>query len=75
MADPMKAAKRMFDEFLSKADLASMPDYDPNAKDAGTGSGAEGWRTSESLRLTKARLRYIGRKAVNSRWNKNKKIK
>jgi hypothetical protein len=33
MADPIKTAKHIFEEFLSKADPASMPDYDPNAKD------------------------------------------
>jgi hypothetical protein len=34
MADPIKTAKSIFDQFLSKADPGSMPGYNPNTKDA-----------------------------------------
>lgn len=72
MADPIRAAKRMFDEFLSKADPASMPDYDPNAKDAqaqaaGRKGGLEGGK-ARAKKLSSTRKRSIAHKAATARW-------
>ena len=33
MADPIKTARHMFDEFLSKVDPLAVPGFDPDAKD------------------------------------------
>jgi hypothetical protein len=78
MADPIKAAKGIFDQFLSKADPAAMPDYDPNAKDAqaqaaGRIGGKKGG-ISRSRKLSAKRRTQIARNAAKSRWKtmKNK---
>jgi len=72
MADPIKTAKRMFDEFLSRADPASMPDYDPNAKDAqakaaGRKGGLKGGPSRSRILSSKGRSQ-IARKAAMARW-------
>jgi hypothetical protein len=72
MADPIKTAKQMFDEFLSKADPASMPDYDPKAKDpqaqsAGRKGGLKGAKV-RAASLSQARRRAIAKKAARARW-------
>jgi hypothetical protein len=74
MADPIKTAKRMFDEFLSKADPASMPDYDPNAKDpqaqaAGRKGGLKGGAARAAVLSPRTR-RKISKKAAKQRWEK-----
>jgi hypothetical protein len=73
MADPIKAAKRMFDEFLSKADVASMPDYDPKAKDAqAQAAGRKGSRKGGLARaasLSSRKPQKIARDAARRRWN------
>ena len=72
MADPIKTAKHIFDNFLSKADPASMPNYDPNAKDAqaqaaGRKGGAKGGK-ARALKLSRAQRKVIARKAAQARW-------
>jgi len=72
MADPIKTAKKIFDQFLSKADPASMPDYDPHAKDAqaqaaGRKGGLKGGR-ARADNLSPQKRRKIARKAARSRW-------
>ncbi len=74
MADPIKAAKQIFDEFLSKADPASMPNYDPNAKDpqaqvAGRKGGSKGGRVRAD-NLSARKRQQIAKKAARARWNK-----
>jgi hypothetical protein len=75
MADPLKAAKRMFDEFLSKADPASMPDYNPNTKDAqAQAAGRKGGRKgglARAVSLSPQKRRQLAKKAANSRWRNN----
>ena len=72
MADPIKTAKGIFDQFLSKADPASMPDYDPNAKDqqaqaAGRKGGRQGG-IARAASLSPAKRRKIAKKAARTRW-------
>jgi hypothetical protein len=75
MADPIKTAKRMFDEFLSKADPASVPDYDPNAIDleaqAAGSKGARQGGLARASRLTPKKRRQIAKRAATARWKKN----
>jgi len=78
MADPIKAAKRIFDQFLSKADPASMPDYDPKAKDpqkqeAGRSGGKKGG-AARAATLSEKERHKIAMKAAKSRWNSTKNI-
>lgn len=77
MADPIKAAKRMFDEFLSKADPASMPDYDANAKDAqaqaaGQKGGSKGGKARAHALKAEQRV-AIARSAAKARWKGTQK--
>lgn len=72
MADPIKAAKHIFDQFLSKADPASMPEYDPNAKDpqaqaAGRKGGGKGG-IQRAKALSAKKRSEIARKAARARW-------
>jgi hypothetical protein len=62
----------MFGEFLSKADPASMPDYDPNAKDqqaqaAGRKGGIRGGRV-RAKSLSPRKRKEIAKKVAKSRW-------
>ncbi|MGB7591368.1 MAG: histone H1 [Terriglobia bacterium] len=80
MADPIKTAKHIFNEFLSKYDSAATPDYDPSAKDAQAQvAGRKGGLKGGKLRaenLTAQRRKDIARKAARARWALNKqKIK
>lgn len=74
MADPIKTAKRMFDEFLSKADPGSMPDYDPNANDtqaqAAGRKGAGNGGMARAERLSTRKRKEIAQKAARARWSK-----
>jgi hypothetical protein len=74
MADPIKTAKHIFDEFLSKADPASMPDYDPNAKDTqAQEAGRKGARSGGIRRaqvLSAKKKAQIARKAARARWGR-----
>ncbi|MGO8792491.1 MAG: histone H1 [Terriglobia bacterium] len=72
MADPIKAAKGIFDQFLSKVDPASMPNYDPNAKDpraqaAGRKGGLKGGKVRAD-KLTPDRRSKIAAQAAEARW-------
>jgi hypothetical protein len=73
MADPIKTAKNIFDNFLSKADPASMPDYDPNAKDArAQAAGRKGGKSGGVARaksLSSKKRKLIAKKAALARWN------
>lgn len=73
MADPIKAAKNIFENFLSKADPASMPDYDPNAKDpqaqaAGRVGGKKGG-VARAVNLSPRKRHKIAKKAARARWS------
>jgi hypothetical protein len=72
MADPIKTAKHIFDEFLSKADPASMPNYDSNAKDAqAQAAGRKGGRKggpARAVRLSPLQRSKIAANAAKSRW-------
>jgi hypothetical protein len=72
MADPIKTAKHIFDEFLSKADPASMPNYDPQAKDAqAQAAGKKGGRKgglSRAARLSPLQRSKIAANAAEARW-------
>jgi len=74
MADAIKAAKHIFDQFLSKADPASMPDYDPNAKDTrAQAAGKLGARKGGKIRakrLSANRRSAIAKLAAQTRWRK-----
>lgn len=72
MADPIETAKHIFDQFLSKADPVSMPNYDPNAKDAqaqaaGRRGGREGG-LARAARLSPRKRRKIAKLAAKARW-------
>lgn len=74
MADPIKAAKNIFDQFLSKHDPAAVPDYDPNAKDpqaqaAGSKGGKKGGLARATI-LTARKRRQIAKEAAKARWRK-----
>jgi hypothetical protein len=73
MTDPIKTAKKIFDQFLSKADPASMPGYDSDAKDAkAQAAGRKGGKKGGPARaasLSRKKRRQIARRAANSRWN------
>jgi hypothetical protein len=72
MADPIKTAKSIFDQFLSKADPASMPDYDPNAKDAqAQKAGRMGGKiggSARALKLSAKKRSQIAKSAAVTRW-------
>jgi hypothetical protein len=75
MANPIKTAKHIFNEFLSKADPASMPNYDPNSKDtqaqaAGRKGGLKGGK-ARAKRLNAERRSAIAETAANARWEKS----
>lgn len=76
MADPIKAAKNIFDQFLSKADPDSMPNYDPNSKDkqaqeSGRKGGIKGGR-SRAKKLPASKRSAIAAKASQTRWAKER---
>jgi hypothetical protein len=75
MADPIKAARRMFGEFLSKADPLAVPGFDPDAKDpqawAAGRKGARLGGLARAANLTPTRRREIARKAARMRWRKH----
>ncbi|MGH9447326.1 MAG: histone H1 [Terriglobia bacterium] len=74
MADPIKAAKHIFDQFLSKVDPASMPNYDPNAKDQqAQAAGRKGGKKGGLVRaasLSPTRRHKIAKLAAKARWQK-----
>jgi hypothetical protein len=74
MADPIKTAKKIFDQFLSKADPASMSGYDPKAKDAqAQAAGRKGGRKGGPIRAARLSLRkrqQIAKNAAQVRWKK-----
>lgn len=72
MADPIKTAKHMFDEFLSKADPLAAPGFNPDAKDpqaqvAGM-AGARKGGLARAAKLSSAKRREIAKKAAGMRW-------
>jgi hypothetical protein len=75
MADPIKTAKHIFDQFLSKADPASMPDYNPNTKDpqaqAAGRKGGKAGGPERARRLTANKRRRIAKQAAAARWSKS----
>jgi hypothetical protein len=72
MADAIKTAKRIFDQFLSKADPASMPDYRPNAKDAqAQAAGRKGGKRggpARTAKLSANKRSHIAKEAARARW-------
>jgi len=72
MADPIKTAKRMFDDFLSKADPEAMPDYHPDAVDlqaqAAGAKGAKQGGLARAANLTPKKRRQIAKLAARARW-------
>jgi hypothetical protein len=74
MADPIKTAKNMFDNFLSKADPLAMPGYSPDAKDLqAQAAGLKGARRGGLARatsLTPTKRQQIAKKAAKVRWGK-----
>jgi hypothetical protein len=76
MADPIKTAKKIFDQFLSRADPASMPNYDPRAKDsqaqaAGRMGGIKG-AVARTRALSRQKRRSIAQRAAKVRWSTRK---
>jgi hypothetical protein len=74
MADPIKTAKGMFDQFLSKHDPLAMPNFDPTAKDpqakAASAKGARKGGLARAASLSRAGRRKIAKKAAKTRWKK-----
>jgi hypothetical protein len=74
MADPIKTAKSMFDNFLSKADPLSMPGYSPEAKNpqaqAAGLKGAKRGGIARAASLSRKRRQQIAKKAARARWAK-----
>lgn len=74
MADPIKTARHMFDEFLSKVDPLAVPGFDPDAKDPqAQAAGLKGARRggmARAVSLTRTRRQEIARKAAKVRWAK-----
>ena len=74
MADPIKTAKGMFDNFLSKHDPLSMPGFDPEAKDvqaqAAGLKGASKGGIARAASLTPEKRKRIAKKAARVRWGK-----
>jgi len=74
MADPIKAAKHIFDQFLSKADPAALPNYDPKAKDAqAQAAGRRGGRKGGPIRarrLSPQKRQQIAKNAARVRWKR-----
>jgi ribosomal protein S12 len=85
MADPIKTAKRMFDQFLSKADSISAESrkLETSASQAQVLTlmariGAEGGKIGGKRRLqtmTAKQRKSAARKAARARWSKNKEEK
>jgi hypothetical protein len=77
MADPLKAARRMFGEFLSKADPLAVPCFDLDAKDhlaqAAGRKGAKQGGLARAASLTRTRRIQIAKRAAQARWKKPKK--
>ena len=75
MADPIKTAKGMFDNFLSKVDPVAMPGYSPDAKDpqsrAAGLKGARGGGMARAASLTPKKRHQIAKKAARARWAKS----
>jgi hypothetical protein len=75
MADPIKTARRMFDEFLSKADPLAVPSFDPDAKDSQAQAvglkGARQGGLTRAVNLTPTRRREIAKKAARMRWKRH----
>lgn len=74
MANPVKAAKQMFDQFISKHDPTSNPTYDPKAKDqqaqaAGRIGGKKGG-LARAASLSPTRRRQIAKRAAKAKWIK-----
>jgi hypothetical protein len=73
MTDAIKTAKKIFDQFLSKADPASMPGYDADAKDAqAQAAGRKGGKVggpARGVNLSPKKRSQIAKKAAASRWN------
>jgi hypothetical protein len=74
MADPIKTAKHIFDQFLSKADPASIPNYNPQCKDRkAQAAGRKGGRiggVARSVALSPEERSEIAKKAAATRWKK-----
>jgi len=75
MADPIKTAKHIFDQFLAKADPASMAGYDPKAKDPqAQAAGRKGGKKGGKARATKLpawKRRQSAKQAATARWGKH----
>ena len=73
MADPIKVAKHMFGEFLSKhdpnSDMARVPDI-AEVEDRIALASKGGHARAESLSLRKRR--QIAKRAARARWGKSK---
>jgi hypothetical protein len=72
MADPLKTAKKIFDQFLSKADPAAVANYDPKAKEpqaqaAGQRGGLKGGK-ARARKLSASRRKHIAKVAAAIRW-------
>jgi hypothetical protein len=73
MADPIKAAKGIFDQFLSKADPGAIhhtETRDQQTKDAGRKISAKGG-TARAESLTPKKRRQIAKRAAKARWSKS----
>ena len=75
MADPIKTANRMFDEFLSKVDPAAMPNYQRDAIDlqaqAAGSKGARQGGLARAASLTAKKRQQIAKRAARARWKKH----
>jgi hypothetical protein len=73
MANPVKAAKQMFDQFLAKADpeapeLSSVPEDSGLTSDIATMGGL-----ARAASLSQAKRSQIAKRAAKSRWRKHTK--
>jgi hypothetical protein len=69
MANPIKAAKQMFDQFLSKHDPDSGVLEEPDTQEKARKLAAKGGR-ARAARLTPKKRRQIAKRAAKARWEK-----
>lgn len=71
MAHPVKVAKQMFDQFLSKHDPGSIvPNIgEPQAQAAAVALASKGGR-ARAANLTSKKRRQIAKRAAKARWSK-----